>query len=101
MELRVLLEKPPVAQLLKNLPTLYETPKIHFLVRHTLPLVPILSQINPVRCTVHILLRIILILFTQLLLGLPGGIPTNVLQSFFCSSFALYALPISSSLISS
>jgi hypothetical protein len=76
-----LLEKPPIVQLLKNFPTSYGTPKVHYRVHKSPPLVPILSQINPIH---PISLRSILILSTHLRLGLPSGLfpshfPTSIL----------------------
>jgi hypothetical protein len=79
-------------------------PQIHYRVHKSPPLVPILSQINPVNTT-QSYLRSILILSTHLQLGLPSdlfpsGLPTNILHEFLFSHFVLHALPISSSLTS-
>jgi hypothetical protein len=41
--------KLPVTQLLKNFPDTFWNPKIHFLFHKSLPFVPILSQMNPIR----------------------------------------------------
>jgi hypothetical protein len=67
---------------LKNFPAFYETPKVHYRVPKRPPLVPLLSQTNPI----HTILRPILILSTHLCLGLPSGIfpycfPTNFLYA--------------------
>jgi hypothetical protein len=43
-----LLEKPPVAQLLKNFRTFYGTSKVHYCVHKSPPFIPILSQMNAV-----------------------------------------------------
>jgi hypothetical protein len=52
------LEKPPVMRLLKNFPTYYGTSKFITVFTRTLPLVPILSQINPVHSTTSYLSKI-------------------------------------------
>jgi hypothetical protein len=66
-------------QLLENFPAFYGT-RMFIPVLTNPPLVPILSQIEPVHPTS---LRTILILFTHLRLGLPSGLfpsgfPTNI-----------------------
>jgi hypothetical protein len=64
--------------------------EVHCCVHQSQPLVPILSQINPVHVLNASSLRPILILFSYLLLGLPSGffcsgIPTKTLYSFLIS----------------
>jgi hypothetical protein len=88
-------------QLLKNFPTIYVTPKVHYRVHKSPPLVPI-SQIDPVHTTPSYLS--IFILSTHLCLGLPSGLfpsglPTNILCAVLFSPCVLHALPISYPLI--
>jgi hypothetical protein len=88
----------------QELPSLLWNPKVHYRLHKSPPLVPILSQIDPIHTIPShpISLRSISILSTHLRLGLPSGLfpgfPTNILYAFFFSPFVLHALPISSSL---
>jgi hypothetical protein len=50
-ELTNFLVKPPVAQLLKNFPTFFRTPRVHYRIHKSLSLIPILPQINPIHTT--------------------------------------------------
>jgi hypothetical protein len=86
----------------QEFPNILRNQKVHYDVYKNTRLVPILSQIKPVHTTPSYL-RSILILFTNLHLGLPSdlipsGFPTNILYAFLFSQFVLHALPISSSL---
>jgi hypothetical protein len=57
----------------QELPSILWNPKDHYRVHKSPPLVPILSQVNPI-CTIPSYLRSILILSTHLRLGLPSGL---------------------------
>jgi hypothetical protein len=75
-------------QLLKKFPVNLWNPKFHCRVHKNPPLVPILSQINPVHTTPS--LRSILILSSQIRLTLRSGLfypgfPTNILHTFLFS----------------
>jgi hypothetical protein len=87
MELRALLEKPPVVQLFKNVPALYGTRR--FITVFTRALHWSLSWDRSIQSIPShtISLRSILILSTHLRLGLPSGLfpsgfPTNILYTF-------------------
>jgi hypothetical protein len=72
-----------------QLPSILSNPTFHYSVHNDPPLVPVLSQINAIHTTLSYL-RTILILFTNLCLGLPSGpfpsrFPTNVLYAFLFS----------------
>jgi hypothetical protein len=72
-----------------GIPWLLFNPEYHHPVHKSLPLVPILSQINPVH-TILSYLRSVLILFPHLRLGLPIGLfpygfSTNILYAFLFS----------------
>jgi hypothetical protein len=71
---------PPVVQPLKAFPAFYETKGVHYHIHTSSPLVPILSQANPVHTDHTISPRSILISSTHLHLGLPcpsGLLPSN------------------------
>jgi hypothetical protein len=73
----------------QELPSLLLNPKVHYHVHKSPPLVPILTQIEPVH-TIPFSLRSILLMSTHLRLGLPislfpSSFPTNNLYAFFFS----------------
>jgi hypothetical protein len=62
-------------------------PKVNYCVHNSLPLVPILSQINKIHNIASYLYRFILVLSNHRHLGLPSGLflsvfPTNILYAF-------------------
>jgi hypothetical protein len=74
----------------QELPSIVWKPKIQYHVHESPPLIPILSQINPIH-TITFYLRSILILSTHLHLGLPScvfpsGFPTKILHAFLFSA---------------
>jgi hypothetical protein len=75
----------------QEFPNILLNPKVHYWVHKSPPMVPILSQINPVHSTQSSLsLRFILILTFHLRLGLPSGLfPTKILYVFL--SYPMHA----------
>jgi hypothetical protein len=69
-----LLEKLPIVQPFREFPAILRKPKVHHRVRKSPPLVPILSQFDPVHTIPSYLSKIHLILSTHLRLGLPSGL---------------------------
>jgi hypothetical protein len=102
----IILEKPPVAQLLNNFPTFYGTRR--FITVFARALHWSLSWARSIQSIPShpISLRFTLILSTHLHLGLPSGLfpyglPPISYMHYSSPSFVLYALPISSSFICS
>jgi hypothetical protein len=86
---RALLNKSPVSQLLRISHYLW-SPKIYSFIHKNLPLVPILSQINPVHTTSAYLSKICFNILSPLLrLALPNGLfPSSFpTKSYMHSSF--------------
>jgi hypothetical protein len=100
-----LLEKPPVAQILKNFPRFYGI--LRFIIVFTRALQLSLLQARSIQSVSPnpICTRSILLLSSQLRLGLPSVLfpfefSTEVLYAFLLSPSVLHALPIASFLIS-
>jgi hypothetical protein len=79
-------EKLPIVQPFRKFPAILRNVKVDHRVHKSPPLVPILSQFDPIH-TIPSYLRSILILSTHLHLGLPSGLfpsgfPTNILYAF-------------------
>jgi hypothetical protein len=78
----------------QEFPDILWNPKVHYRVHNTPPLVPTLSQINPVD-TNRSYLRSILILSSHLCLSIPSGpfpsgSPTKILYAFLVSPHSYY-----------
>jgi hypothetical protein len=68
----------------QEIPNNLWNPKIHYLVHKSLPLLQILRKNNPVHITYPITLRTVLILSTNLRLGLPSSLfPPGFLRSMY------------------
>jgi hypothetical protein len=79
-----------LAEIRNKCPSILRNPKVHYHVHKSPPLVPILSQSNPIHPIPSYLSKILLILSTYLRLGLPSGLlpsgfPTNILYAFLFS----------------
>jgi hypothetical protein len=88
----VILEKLPIVQPLRNFPAFLRNPKVHHRVHKSPPLVPILSQFDPIHTIPShpISLRSILTSSSHLRLGLPSGFfhsgfPTIIPYAFLVS----------------
>jgi hypothetical protein len=85
----------------QELSSILRNPKISYRFHKSSPLVPILSQTDPVHTIPSYLSEINLLLSTHLSLGLPSGLfpygfLTNILHAFLFSPFVQHTLPISS-----
>jgi hypothetical protein len=90
----ILLEKPSVAQLLKNIPILFE-PEVSLPVHKMSPLSPILSKMQPIAAN-PVSLTLIVILSTYIRLVPPSdifrsGFPTKILYELCLSPCVLHA----------
>jgi hypothetical protein len=82
-------QKLPIVQPFRQFPAILRNTKVYHRVHKSPPLVPILSQFDPVHTTPSCL-RSILILSTHLFHGLPSGLfpsgfPTNILYALLVS----------------
>jgi hypothetical protein len=77
---KVLNEKPAVYQPVKKHPILHATPKIHYRVHNSLPLVPVLGQNNQVHVLTAYSLKISFNIIHHLRLRLPNDLSTGFLS---------------------
>jgi hypothetical protein len=93
----VLLETQASLSTIQKFPNSLWSPQAQYCVSKSLPLVPILSHLNPVHSPHPISLRSVLILSSQLRLRLPSGllpscVPNKTLYAFYFSPCLLHAL---------